>query len=173
MHTIKRFSTVFAVLAAAVLLQVTPAAAVGHEGTWRFESFYNGLCADVDNASVDDWARVKQWPCYHGEPQQWRVTYVGMEGPTALYTLRNVKSGKCLDLPWGDPAQGLIQHSCWNGDMQLWAIEASWPGGDGVRLRNVAAYYHCLSVDTATGAGASLVVRPCQLTQAQRWRYMA
>jgi hypothetical protein len=175
MRTIKRLSAVFAALAAAALLQATPAAAVGHEGTWLFQNFANGLCADVDNASIDDWARVKQWPCHNWGPQQWRVTVVKTEPPFTYYTLRNAKSGKCLDLPFGDPTQGLIQHSCWNGPMQLWAIESSWAGGDGVRLRNLAdpIRYYCLSVDVPAGAGATLTVKPCANVDTQRWRYFA
>jgi hypothetical protein len=169
MRTIQRLTTVLAVLAAAALLPATPAAA-GDEGPWRYESFYNGLCIDVAYGSTANRARVQQWTCYHGAPEQWRAIFVRYDGPTRFYHLKNVRSGKCLDLPWGDPAYPLEQATCWDGDMQLWATESSWAGGDGIRLRNLMAHYHCVSVDTGYGAGASLWARPCYLTQAQRWR---
>jgi hypothetical protein len=168
MHTFTRHVAVFAVLVAAVLVPAMPAAAADFSGPYRLQNISNGLCADVDNASVDNRARVKQWPCYSGAPQSWRMTFVRSDGPTRFYRLTNIKSGKCLDLPGGDPAYPLEQFDCWNGDMQLWAPEL-YPDGQGHRLRNLMANYQCLSVDPTAGAGASLRVRWCEPVQTQRW----
>lgn len=171
MRTFRRLAAVLTVLAAAVLVPAVPAAAEDFSGPYRFESFYNGLCADVAYGSEDNRARVQQWTCYFGRPEQWRMTRVAQGGAAWFYTLTNINSGKCLDLPWGNPAYPLEQATCWNGDMQLWAPEL-YPDGNGYRLRNLMANYQCLSVDTAYGAGASLWARWCEPNQAQRWRML-
>jgi alpha-L-fucosidase 2 len=43
------------------------------DGFHRLVNVRNGLCADVDGGSMNDGARVIQWPVNTGTNQQWQV----------------------------------------------------------------------------------------------------
>ena len=41
------------------------------------------------------------------------------------YKFINGLNNLCMDVAYGNPANPLEQATCWNGDMQLWAVELS------------------------------------------------
>jgi serine protease AprX len=90
-----------------------------------------GKCLDTVGGGVTDGTRVHLWDCNGAASQQWQAN--------SARQLVNVKSGKCLDLPESNPANG-NQLQVWycvvNQDNQRWVppytsrtwAAATWAG---------------------------------------------
>jgi hypothetical protein len=83
-------------------------------------------------------------------------------------SIKNVYSGKCLDIPWGDTRDWIAvnQHTCHGGPAQQFVIEPINLAG-GVRIRNVSTN-KCVMVEYLTGPPGSsnpesyrLIQGPC------------
>lgn len=172
MRKITKWAAILAVLAAAVL-HATPATAAPDQ-TYKFFNAHWNLCIDVAYGSTGSGARIQNWDCYGGTPQQWRQVFIKRIDPFDYYELRNVNSNKCLDVPWGNPAPGvaLQQMDCWGGDMQLWAVEMTYAADQAYRIRNLMTN-GCVSADAVWGRGATIWQQPCQLNDLQKWRTYA
>ncbi|MET8747863.1 RICIN domain-containing protein [Streptomyces sp. NPDC004728] len=98
------------------------AGAYDPDGTvwYKIINRHSGLCLSVDAASMDDNARVTQYPCGGYADQYWR------EGPydarTKGYQIRNWNSGKCLAVQDGSEAEAapVIQFRCGSWTDHYW-----------------------------------------------------
>ena len=95
--------------------------------TFSLISLNSGLCLDVAAGSREDGANVQQYACQRlgrDQHQQWRFTYVSTTTPTvdSGYELRNVNSGKCLDVAEASLVDGgnVQQFTCHGGRNQWW-----------------------------------------------------
>ncbi|WP_345041596.1 ricin-type beta-trefoil lectin domain protein [Streptomyces sannanensis] len=79
-----------------------------------------GKC--VAAAGTDNFAAVTLWDCDGSPAQQW------LDRGDRL--LVNAASGRCLDLPWANPADGnaLAVYDCNGTDAQVWNVPGSWAG---------------------------------------------
>jgi hypothetical protein len=80
---------------------------------------HSGKCLDVDNASTDDGANVKQWTCAGVPQQHWQLVLVGPN----LFELRARHSGKCLDVDSAstDDGANVKQWTCAGVPQQRWS----------------------------------------------------
>jgi hypothetical protein len=123
---------------------------------------------DVANGSTADGARIQQWDCYGGTPEKWRLDVISIINGIYYYAFVNMNSGKCLDVPNGNPASGveLNQWTCWSGAMQQWSLHTF---GNSLLLKNMATG-KCVSNNWG-GAGAALQQTDCAYVAAQTWIY--
>jgi len=86
----------------------------------------------------------------------------------ATYRLRSVQSGMCLDVAGGSTAAdaNIQQWDCNGLSPQAWTVTVD---NGGVTTLSVAVSGMCLTVD-GSDAGANVVQRPCDGSDAQRWR---
>jgi hypothetical protein len=82
----------------------------------------SGKCLDVQDGATNDFGPVDQYTCYGGPVERWLFTYVGSSGGDNVYTLRNVNSGKCLDVQNGGTQDfaTVDQYTCYGGPVQQW-----------------------------------------------------
>jgi hypothetical protein len=139
-------------------------------GPYLFTNDYSHLCMDVAFGSTADGARIQQWDCYGGTPEQWRLDEVSVINGVHYYAFVNMNSGKCLDVPNGSTAAGveLQQWPCWSGDMQQWALYSA--GNGSVTIRNLKSGL-CVDVKNWGGAGAALQQWYCNNLSVQTWQY--
>jgi len=100
-------------------------------GTIELKGVQSGRCIQVaglwqnpgDDANKD-LAGMELWDCLRGVKQIWTVIPLGDH----KYSFKNQQSGKCLDVRYGDVANGtpLIQYSCHGGPTQQFVF----PKGD-------------------------------------------
>ncbi|MFD7068227.1 RICIN domain-containing protein [Streptomyces sp. NPDC059913] len=89
---------------------------------YKIVNRHSGLCLSVDGASMDDYARVTQYPCGGYFDQYWR------EGPydalTKGYQIKNFNSGNCLAVQDGSTAEAapVIQFRCGSWKDHYWLI---------------------------------------------------
>jgi hypothetical protein len=101
---------------------------VGFESIFSLISVNSGLCLDVESESLLDGANVQQYSCrtrwLGSSHQQWHLTFVNRFTPAHEfgYELRNMRSGKCLDVASGSLLNGanVQQFTCHGGTNQLW-----------------------------------------------------
>ena len=133
---------------------------------------HSRLCMDVAYGSRADNARIQQYTCYRGLPEQWRFNYLATLHGVNYFEIVNVYSNKCLDVPNGNARQGvqLIQYGCWQGPMQLWGV-VPVPGTSNVYT--ISPYLNhglCLDdQDWNTTPGANIQLWPCNGFAVQRW----
>jgi hypothetical protein len=115
--------------------------------------------------------RRQQWDCYNGTPERWRFEYVGNVSGEYYYRVRNVNSGKCLEVRDGYTDNGGIieQYDCWDGPMQLWTPRTA-PATDHVWLVNRNSGKCLDDTDWSPWAGTSLQQVDCGPYTAQYWR---
>lgn len=137
-----------------------------------------GKCLDVAGGSTANGARVQQWGCWiPGFNQLWGFVPSQVPG---FYTVRNLNSGKCLDMAdvssvgttllfGGVNGQTVQQWGCWGGANQLWAPFGSML----VNYESVASGggpAECLDVaGGSTANGARVQVWSCWNGPNQRW----
>jgi hypothetical protein len=130
------------------------------------------MCMDVAFGSRDDNARIQQYICYGGLPEQWRFNYLATLHGVNYFEIVNVFSNKCLDVPNGNASPGvqMIQFGCWQGPMQLWGVVLV-PGT--INLYTIAPFLNqglCLDdQDWNTTPGANIQLWPCNGLTVQRW----
>ncbi|MFE6872818.1 RICIN domain-containing protein [Kitasatospora sp. NPDC057692] len=89
---------------------------------------HTGKCLEIGGWSTDNGAPAQQWDCNGGANQKWE--WSGVPGGGEI--LRNVWSGKCLDVPGGVSLWGpgyfngvrMQQWDCWNGKNQQWFVSS-------------------------------------------------
>jgi hypothetical protein len=108
--------------AAASLLAGAPAAAV--EPSYLIVNDFSHKCVDVAYGSTSNGAHVRQYDCYDGAPERWRLRLVDYYQGTAYVQVVNVHSGKCLDVPGGNRTAGVLlqQWDCWPGPVPTWTL---------------------------------------------------
>ncbi|QKW24012.1 RICIN domain-containing protein [Kitasatospora sp. NA04385] len=129
-------------------------------GTSTLSSANSGLLMDVSDNSTADGGKVIQWPGNNGANQKWALTRVGGN----VYTLTNLRSGKCLEVPAGSvptEAVQLDQSTCTGAAHQQWAFNAagaySSPGNTSYQLVNLASGLVADVSGGATGQGAAVI----------------
>ncbi|MGW3997490.1 RICIN domain-containing protein [Amycolatopsis sp. NPDC004772] len=170
-------SIVSAGLAGAALLAGSPANAAPDYGPYLFISNSSHLCMDVVGGDRASGARIQQWYCWGGAPQRWTEEYVMTIGVTHYYRLRNLETGKCLDVPGGDSAPGVLlqQWDCWadarQGYMQLWAVETQpfSPPVPTSRVKNLMTGRCVDDKDWSNTPGTLLQQWTCEDTPPQQW----
>lgn len=73
----------------------------------------SGKCLDIDGAKTYDGANLQQWDCNPTLAQQFKLHHIGAD----VYAIRNVNSGRLLDLAWGGADENIHQ----------WDIDISSP----------------------------------------------
>jgi TusA-related sulfurtransferase len=98
-------------------------AAVFPPGTYRFKGRQSGKYIVVDNASMADNAIIEQKGALNATAD-WEVSVVGTK-----HRLRNVASGKCLDLKTDSPTNtDMVQRTCSSATSQLFKMSKSGEG---------------------------------------------
>lgn len=168
----KRILALLGAVVALCALGTSPASAesVG-PGPYIIMNNHSHLCVDVAYGSVSSGARVQQWDCYGGTPEQWRFEYFGHVGSEPYYRVVNVNSNKCLDVRDGHLGNGGIiqQYDCWNGRMQLWTPRTT-PLQHHVWLVNRNSDRCLDNTGWSTSPGTSLQQVECGRYTAQYWR---
>jgi hypothetical protein len=84
----------------------------------------SALCLDVPGFSEDDGQPIQQFTLNYGDNQHWTIqpTDDAPLGPDKTFTIRSLSSGKCLDVPDGDPSNNvpINQFRCHEGPNQQW-----------------------------------------------------
>ncbi|HEX8629242.1 MAG TPA: carbohydrate-binding protein, partial [Catenuloplanes sp.] len=107
----------------------------------RLKNPVSGRCLDGDNLTVT----MRLWDCHGGANQRWQLptaTSARNDPPNRPFLVRNVATGRCLDLPGygpGRPSQPVLQYACNNtpGDNQLWFFDDRGRTADGQVLYSV------------------------------------
>ncbi|MGW1214782.1 RICIN domain-containing protein [Streptomyces sp. NPDC002499] len=138
-------------------------------------------CADIpnyDKGTIN--GPVRQYICdgTSHDNQLWNleVKYPkGGPGSTALFQIRNVKDGLCMDLPYygAQPIRTKITEFTCDGttaDNQLWWIDKQESGD--YWIRNFASNNKCLDVDgnSSSANDLNLTLFDCSTTDDQEWR---
>jgi hypothetical protein len=155
--------------AAVGLLAGLPARAA-HAWGYEMHAQHSDKCLDVDNASTDDGANVKQWSCANVDQQKWNIVFAGTFNGEDYYEVRAEHSGKCLDVDNASTADGanVKQWSCVGVPQQRWKLV--WVGGGYFELRAQHSG-KCLDVDNASTAdGANVKQWSCVGVPQQRWK---
>jgi Ricin-type beta-trefoil lectin domain-like len=99
----------------------------------RSEPEPNFKVLDLAGSSAADGAAIQTWNANDTEAQRWYVDHPpkppGKEFQISQgYAIRNIKTGKCLDVQGGNNAEGtrVIQWPCHWGLNQLWALNGGY-----------------------------------------------
>lgn len=83
---------------------------------YAFVNVNSGKCLDVPNGSTAQGVELQQWTCWSGDMQQWALYSAGTS-----VTIRNLKSGLCVDVKDGGGAGAALQQwHCNNFAVQTW-----------------------------------------------------
>ncbi len=94
-------------------------------GIYYLRNIKSNYCLDVANASYDDGANIQQYFCNYVPAQQWELTNIGGN----VYSLRNINSGKLLDVAWGGNGSNVQQWGTTaNGNERKWEINETSSG---------------------------------------------
>jgi hypothetical protein len=136
------------------------------------------MCMDVPYANPANGVRIQQYGCWGARMQLWygEFTAYGAWGETAYFRYRNVATNKCLDVPFGDPANGVAiqQWDCWaDGDtaqMQQWQAVSMDPRSRHVMFRNRQTH-KCIDIPNDNQSpGVLLQQWDCWGGPMQTWR---
>ncbi|WP_027341527.1 RICIN domain-containing protein [Hamadaea tsunoensis] len=163
-------------LAAAGLVNASPAHA--SLPPYLIHSIDSGgsLCIDVAYASTANGTRIQQWPCYHGAAQSWTLDDQGVYNGVRYYQLvsglSTPSSPKCIEVPWGNPAAGqaLELWDCLGAARQLWSY-GQVPGTTYYAFTNMQTK-QCIEIPWNTpSAGSPVQQWPCYPGEAQEWYF--
>ena len=155
-----RLTVILALTVALGLLAQSPVAAgppPDDTGIGTIVAVHSGKCLEIEDASLDDFARAQQFACNGRDHQLWLRGEAG--------TLMPLHSRKCLE-PRGLIAPGapVVQLACQEANLaQEWVFVAIAFGG-GTALVNIVqpATRLCLTVaDASLADGAGIVQLPC------------
>lgn len=159
---------------------------VGHD--WRFTDgtkeirpqTTSGKCMDVTNGSTADGAIIQQWSCNGTNAQFFVYEKKGtftLPGNSllSLYEIRNLASGKCLEIQGGSTSAGarVAQATCTGSSQQRFGMTIDWATGI-LRMhpQTVSGVSMCVDVvGGSTANGAQLQQWPCNSTAAQAFSY--
>jgi hypothetical protein len=101
---------------------------VSDGGRFFLRAGHSNKCLEVAGFGTHDGADVVQWSCWGGANQQWALYQVSGRYGRSHYVLRNVHSGKCLDVPnWSDAnGEWLQQWSCKDDWQEYWSTNQLW-----------------------------------------------
>jgi hypothetical protein len=84
---------------------------------YAFVNMNSGKCLDVPNGSTAAGVELQQWTCWSGDMQQWALFQAGGNS----FTIRNLRSGLCVDVKnWGGAGAALQQWDCNGLAVQTW-----------------------------------------------------
>lgn len=146
--------------------------------TYRIDSVHSGKSLDMTDWATWDGGRLQQWGYHGGNNQRWelhltnarRVAEFGIE---PQYELKNVHSGKCVDIDGPTTSDGgkMHQWTCYDLTSQRFTLEDA--GNGERRLRSVYSG-KCLDVEAwGTADGAKLIQWPCHSGANQRFTFKA
>ena len=96
----------------------------------RLKASHSQKCMDVAASSMDDGGNVPQWDCHDGPNQNWHFVETGeLLAGQPTYFIKNVNSGKCLDVASFGQADGvqIWQWRCNEAANQKWLVEKKPP----------------------------------------------
>jgi hypothetical protein len=164
----------FITTAALIVSMMLPSfASAAFNGTYYIRNKVSGYMMTVNGAQTYDGARIVQWYEEHTTNQQWEIRSVGLDQwGRDIYTIKNVNSGKLLDVPGGKDVWGatLIQWGNNGGDNQRWQI---WGYNDGNSMSyTIQNYSTTLLADVNGGsrdAGVNIIQWPYNKGDNQKW----
>jgi CubicO group peptidase (beta-lactamase class C family) len=122
-------------------------------GHYHFIARHSGKCVEVPGASTVDGLQLQQRTCDGTPAQSFEVTATSSSAPSAgitnngFYSIRNKRSGKCIQAAAGKTANGTAvqQTECKDTSAQAWQMVATYGGyykvqtaGDGSQGWDVA-----------------------------------
>ncbi|WP_154697372.1 RICIN domain-containing protein [Lentzea guizhouensis] len=124
-----------------------------------------GLWETPGQGALANLAGMELWDCVGGGKMAWDLIDLGGK----RYALKNVMSGKCLDVKNGVQLNGsqLIQYDCHHGDTEQFAF-SSQPDGSYV-LESVLASKAADAIGNAVQNGAAVGIWDVNGTSNQRW----
>ncbi|RGA00378.1 hypothetical protein DI270_035140 [Microbispora triticiradicis] len=143
----------------------------GAKGVYTISPKSSGKYVTPQNASTADDAKIVQMGATQGSEQQWEA----VPFTAGAYQLKNVKSGKCLDVPSGSTATGtqLVQYSCHPDghkdqiNQRFYLIQS----GDAYQV-NPAVSGLCLDINGNSKAdGAAVIQWTCNNADNQRFSF--
>ncbi|OPG01597.1 hypothetical protein B1L11_44225 [Microbispora sp. GKU 823] len=113
---------------------------------------------------------LQQWGCTPGAAwQQFTLKSAG----SGIYTLVNVNSGRCLDVPSGSTTSGvqIQQWGCGDGTKtnQQWRLTAS--GSGTYQIANVASGLCLSDKGASTSSGAAVIQETCTANTNKQWLF--
>lgn len=130
-------------------------------GTIELKSVQSGRCLQVaglwqnpgDDANKD-LAGTEIWDCLQGVKQIWTVIPLGDH----KFSLKNQQSGKCLDVRYGDTANGtpLIQYGCHGGGTQQFVFRKGANGSFAMQSVLTGKFADVLRQQVDNGTGVNL-----------------
>ncbi|OKI36412.1 hypothetical protein A6A25_21970 [Saccharothrix sp. CB00851] len=141
-------------------------------GTIQIKGVESGRCLQVagywdqpNQGALADFALMEVWDCVGGDKMAWDLVPLGDK----KYALKNKVSGKCLDVRYGDPANGTpaVQYSCHHGGSQQWIFTQGDNGTLGLASALTQKFVDVAGRRTANGSVIELHDSSGQTNQ--RW----
>jgi hypothetical protein len=124
---LRRSLAVLAVGCLALIASAAPAHAVSQITTYISVKNPSGtigpIVLDVRDGSTANAAVVQLWVYGNSSQQKWNIIRLFKDGDAGYYTLKNVKSGKCLDESQARPignGNAVYQYDCRDTTNQVW-----------------------------------------------------
>ncbi|MGP3915615.1 ThuA domain-containing protein [Nonomuraea sp. 10N515B] len=140
-------------------------------GTYTITAQHSGKNVTPKDASVADDAPIVQMTAGTGAEQKWEAVPLADGG----YQLKNVKSGKCLDVPGGSTTPGtqLVQWACHPAGHGHLNNQRFFPAATGETYKiTAAASGLCLDISgVSQDDGAAVVQWTCTNTDNERFRF--
>jgi hypothetical protein len=126
---------------------------------------HSGLCLDVVNWGKDNGVGVIQYSCHYGANQLWQFVPAGDN----YFYIKNVNSGKCLDVPnRSSGGVNIDQWECVGGENQKWQLI---PQGNNYFIIKAKHSDKCLDVRNAsTQPGGNVMQWDCHGGDNQVWQ---
>ncbi|GAB1693451.1 RICIN domain-containing protein [Krasilnikovia sp. M28-CT-15] len=79
-------------------------------------------CIEMPGWSKKNYTQADIWTCVNQNNVKWKVVFAGTYGGLETYFIKNVHSGKCLNLAGDSPKDGakIIQYKCNTGLNNMW-----------------------------------------------------
>ncbi|GAB3143404.1 ThuA domain-containing protein [Microbispora hainanensis] len=143
----------------------------GAAGVYTVSAKHSGKYVAPQDASTADDAKIVQMSATEGGEQQWEA----IPFTAGAYQLKNVKSGKCLDVPRGSTATGtqLVQYACHPDGHQDQVNQRFYlvPSGDAYQVSSAVSGL-CLDINgRSTADGAALIQWTCSNDDNQRFAF--
>lgn len=163
-----------AVAALAGLLPATPAQAHVF-GPFLIQNTTTGMCADVPgfgNGTLN--GPVNQYWCdgTYADNQRWYVETRSSVGATALFWIRNVKDGLCMDVAntgWVPAGSLVSEFYCLDDDNQYFWLSSRPDGHDWFVNYKSNLCLDVSGVGGSGGANARLTLFPCSDSDDHHW----
>ncbi|MGL1936105.1 MAG: RICIN domain-containing protein [Fibrobacterales bacterium] len=133
--------------------------------TYAIKNVKSQKCVEVQDAAQWDGANVQQYHCTGGNAQKWQFSEIDGD----IHTIRNVETGKLLDVAWGGQSDNIQQWGTEaNGDSQKWIVRQITRGT--FNIRPVSNPEECIDVQAASlEANANIQRYACNYSDAQEF----